>query len=229
MKISFFVFILVPLLFCMSSCDDRDGAKPDIDVVIENHILYSDGASCNLNYTDITFILDGSSGLISNAKILVEYDTEKGTFLGTGSSQHIITDKNGIAVGRFITKDGASGVVGFEAKMDRFKSVRMVQPIYIYKLPQITQFYSETNTVSANGSTTIYAVLRDHTGNSPVPNTKIRFTTTRGLIDSEFVTTNEQGIAQNIFCGANQSGTAVITAALGICPNRYRNLTIVVE
>lgn len=210
----------------VTSCDEREGVKPTIEMLIANNQLYSDGAACNLNYTDITFILEGSPGFISGAKIMVEYDASKGLFIGSGSSQFIIADELGVAEGRFVSNLGTSGVISFTASMERFPSVREVKPISIYKLPDM-DLTADDMSIPPNGTTTVYARLTDQLGN--VANKAVNFSTSLGMLESSTATTDSEGIAEVLFFGNNQTGSAVITASLQICSNVSENITIILE
>ena len=205
------------------ACEDRGGDKPRLALSVENDQLYGAGINCNMNYTNITFILDGSKGYIQDAKILVEYDELKGTFVGTGSSEFVITDQDGIAEGQFLAKPHTFGVVALTARHSRFRDVKETATLYLYDIPEI-EISAEQYEIHKDDSVDIVVQLTDQADN--VDNKTILFTTTSGLLAFNQVTTDDNGRAHNIFEANGQTGPAVIRAALQFCPNERREITI---
>lgn len=218
---------LLGILALFTACDERKGIKPVMDIAIENIYLYNDGAACNLNHTQITFTLEGTTGFISEAKIFVDYDHSKGLFVGTGSSEFIITNENGVAVGTFVADESALGLTTFSAWMEVFPSVRQEKVIYILVLPAIEYFTAVQESLQVGSSTEIAVKLTDLS--DQVADMTIEFTATTGIFEFEEVQTDENGIAQNIYYAGEETGTAVITATLAICPNVTDSLTITIE
>jgi len=228
MKVITVSILAVVLVLLLTSCDDRGGDKPTISMSANRTHLYSDNN--NLNHATVAFVLDGSPAYAYDAKILVEYNSAKGIFVGTGSSEFVRTDNQGIASGTFQVYEGVSGIVTLKARLDRFRNVEEILNFVVYKLPQIDQFYATSTTIDSDGSTDIFVklVCPDNQADN-IKNQTILFTSNQGLLQFASVTTNNDGIAQNHFSGNGATGTAVITARLQINQSTSEALTITLQ
>jgi hypothetical protein len=223
-KILFLACILLVLV--LSACEDRDAQKPELTLSIVNNELYGDGQNCNLNYTDVLFTLEGTTDFIANVKILVEYDPSKGFFVGPGSN-YIYTDSNGAATGIFQVYESTLGVIPITAKLERFPSVKKTKVILAYDLPQIESFSADCVSMPCNESTYLSIQLTDQAGN--LAQQKIDFSTNLGFFEHDSVLTDANGYAENIFFGNQETGTAVISARLALCPDIVEYLMIILE
>lgn len=226
MKKIFFLICITGLLIALTSCDEREGVKPIMQIDVDNNHLYSDGIDCELNYTDIHFHLEGSPGFISEAKILVDYDRTKGLFVGTGSSQFIITDESGYAKGMFVAEEGELGYVTLEARMETFASVNETIIIALFDLPDISM-ESDSEIIPSEGTAQLQVVLTDLSGN--VTGQEINFTADTGTLEHNTVETDANGSAANTFFAGNETGPAIITATFAKCENVSDSVTIIIE
>lgn len=218
--------VSIVMVIILVACEDRAGDEPRMVISVQNNELYGAGIDCNLNYTEITFILDGNPGFIRDAKILVDYDKLRGTFVGTGSPDYIVTNSDGIAVGTYLAKPTARGVTQFTAKMERFRSVEETVVLYLYDMPEI-EVTAEDMIISPDELTNIFVQLTDKSDN--VANKTIVFTTNRGLLAFETAVTDENGKAANVFDANGHSGSATIRATLQFCPNNFEELQITIR
>ena len=217
----------VCLLFILTSCDERDGIKPVMEMLVDNNHLYGEGIDCEINYTDITFNLEGTPSFISEAKIFVEYDESKGLFIGDESSQFVITNSQGTATGRFLAYENALGATTISASMEVFPSVRGEAVIYLLDLPVIDSFEAENAAISPNGETELFLQLVDQSGY--IADMTINYSTTAGTFESNSVQTDDNGFAQNTYYAGDDVTIALITASLDLCPNVNENLTITIR
>ena len=228
LKLIVLPFIII-FLMLLTSCDERSGIRPEIEVNIVNDHLYSDGGNCNLDSTVVNFQLTGSSGFISEVKIMVEYNKTTSLFVGTGSEDFIITDGDGFAQGTYkVTDTLAYGVDNFQASLERFPSVREEKLIHIDLLPDIL-IHVESESIQTEGSVTVLATLIDQFDNV-VSGQEINFSADKGsfLIDTP-VETNEQGIAENTYVADSEPGTVEIEVSMDICSEVSNSITIIVE
>ncbi len=226
------LLIAVLIMALITACDDRGGDKPKIFLSADNTHLYSDGGNCNLDYAIVSFVLEGSAGYINDAKILVEYNSDKALFAGTGSSLFVRTNNQGIANGTFQIKEGVSGVVNLTARMDRFREVKTEIGFIVYRLPEIESFTTQNDitTLPPEGDVNIFVQLKCPDGQiDNIRNRNVLFSTNKGLLEKSVVVSNNDGIAQNLFSGGGGTGQAVITAKLELCNNVSQTLTITLE
>ncbi len=227
-KLIIFPCVII-LLVLLISCDEREGIRPEIEVNVVNDHLYSDGGNCNLDNTVIDFQLAGSSGFISEVKIIVDYDKTTSLFVGTGSEDFIITDEEGFAQGLYTVTDTlAYGIDTFKASLERFPSVMEEKFIHLDLLPDI-QVQVELETISPGATVTVYAILSDQFG-GVVSGKNILFTADKGSFNIDApVETNEEGIAENIYTAENEEGVVEIEVSLEICSEVSSSTTIIVE
>jgi hypothetical protein len=224
---SLFLLLTSVLLLALISCDDRGADKPRMEFFMSTNTVYGNGAQCNLNYADVSFRLEGNPGFVNDVKILVEYDSDMGLFVGTGSSQFVITDNEGNATGRFVANENAVGVTTLKAKVERFPSVEETLIVYVYDVPEITHLIAETPEITPDGGTEILVIINDSA--NQVANKRINFTTNKGLLQYSHRMTDNDGRATNFFSANGETGTVVIKAALDLCPNENREVTITIE
>ena len=220
--IMIFVFsLLISLL--ITGCDDRGGEKPTLTVSFDRDKLYGAGADCNINHSRVTFIMEGSPSFTKEAKLLVEYDKLRGVFVGTGSSDYIITQNDGTAIGTYMAYPNAYGSTAFTVIVDRFRDVKETVVINLYDIPEI-ELTADEYDIHHTESTKIYVKLTDQADNTA--NIPIKFTTNSGLLVNETVYTDDSGKAENIFEANEQIGNATVRAALGFCHNEYKEIVI---
>ncbi|MBW6516026.1 MAG: hypothetical protein K0B81_05345 [Candidatus Cloacimonetes bacterium] len=227
MKKIILIICSVGLLFFLTSCDEREGVKPVMEILVENNYLYGEGIDCEINYTDITFKLEGTPSFISETKIFIDFDESQGLFVGDGTSQFVITNTQGIAIGRFIAYETALGATTISASMEVFPSVRGEAIIYLLDLPGIETFEAESTTLSPNGETELFIQLADQSGY--IADLTISFSATAGSFEYNSVQTDENGFAHNTYYADEEITIALITASLDICPNVNENLTITIR
>lgn len=197
--------------------------EPQMSVEVEKDILYGQGADCNINYTDIYFTLTGEPQYTENIKINITYDKSKGTLIGDGSSDYVTTGSNSQAIGRYVANAQSIGTVTLTARHENFNNVFHSFDLHLFDIPEM-EFTAESYNIGINDSTTVTVTLTDLANN--VNNQRIDFTFTGGNLKYSSVFTDDDGVAKNVFYGQSQSGTAVIRAKLGICPNRYKEVRI---
>jgi len=228
-----YTILLYVLLFIVAafllSCDNRGEDKPTLKLYTTKTALYGDINENENNYTDITFMADGNIGFIQNAKVLVNYDSSKGTFYvpsGNGAANYIILNDSGVGTGRFLAKQGAFGVVNLEAKMEKFQKTTDNVVLYLYDVPEIEEFYAEHTTIKSNGNTELTVKLKDRARNTE--GQVVVFTSDKGLFESTTVLADKNGVAKNNFGVGNITGTVIVRASLGLTSSVSREITITV-
>jgi len=212
------------MIIAITGCDERGGEKPRLTVNFERNKIYGEGVDCNINNSRVTFILEGNPSVIQDAKLLVEYDKLRGFFVGSGSSDYIVTENDGTAIGTYQAYPSAYGVTSFTVKVDRFREVKETVTIYLYDIPEI-ELTADEYTIPKNESTNIYVQLTDKAEN--IANIPIYFSATDGLVGTGVVRTDDSGKAENVFAGDDKTGKATVRAALGFCDKVFQEIEII--
>jgi hypothetical protein len=221
-KVLLFFGLILLVLF---SCDKRGITKPEISVIADKTEIFN---SQNDRTITLTFKLTGEKSYISNVKILLEYNSELGTFLGTGNAFYLYTDENGEAEAIFQISPSAIGIVDITSRLDAFKTVYCTNKIKIHIKPTIESFTALPDTIEANGMS--MAVINLQLSKSDkLDNIKILFNSTIGSLSSNSIYTDSSGYAQITFISVNYPSQAIVNAKLEKCPEVSSNLTIRME
>ncbi len=222
-KKTFIKLVCVLALFVLFvACDSRGDDDPTMDISAADSFVYNEAG-----YNEVLFEiqLDGPSSKLYERKILVDYNDRFGNFIGTGSSEYMITDENGFADGRFAAYD-TTGVVNIKFTLEDWPSEHEDFDIEVLDMPKIDSLVATSDTLLADGnsSTSIQAYIS--CDNDYMNGHNVLFTSTAGNLQYESVATDEDGVAYNNFFAPNQVGTVTITAKLEIDPSRYKTVRI---
>lgn len=216
------ILLFLVLGVIIFGCDKRGINKPEISVISDKSEIYN---SQNDRTVTLTYKLTGENAYIANAKILLEYDSELGTVIGTGNAYYLFTDENGEAEAIFQISSSATGVVEITSRLDDFRSVEFTNKIIVHFKPTIESFVATPDTIEANG--TSMSVLDLQLGNSDkLDSVKILFSTTNGTLSNDSTFTDGTGHAQISILSTNYPAQAVIYAHLEKCPEVTANVSV---
>lgn len=219
------ILLFLVLNILIFGCDKRGMNKPEISVISDKTEVFNSQSDRTVT---LTFSLSGEKSYISNAKILVEYDSDLGTLIGTGSANYLFTDENGMAEALFQISSSAIGFVEITSRLDKFRTVEFTNKIIVHFKPTIATFIASPDTIEANGYAT--SVLKLQLSNSDkLDNVKIIFSTTCGTLTNDSIFTDETGFVQISFVSTNYPAQAIIHAHLKKCPEVTSNVNVWME
>ena len=222
MKKLLIFFILIIALF---GCDKRGIDKPEMVVTTDKTEIYN---SQNDRTIILTYKLSGEKSYIANEKVLVEYDSDLGTLIGTGNAHYLFTDENGEAEAIFQISSAATGTVEITSRMDDFRTVDFTNNIVVHFKPTIESFVATPDTIAANG--TSMSVLDLQLGNTDkLDGVKIMFSSTYGTLTNDSTYTDGRGHAQISILSSNSPAHAIIYAHLERCPEVTASVDVWME
>ncbi|MDD3049875.1 MAG: hypothetical protein PHR06_01890 [Candidatus Cloacimonetes bacterium] len=217
------VFMLVAFaVLCLFSCDNRGNDKPEMDFSSLKDTLYQHP---DYDHCDFEIQLTGNTSYISERQINFEYDTEKGTIIGAGSSLLAYTDENGYLKAEYVVSDSVFGWVQLTAKMEVFPSVEQTISIYVLDMPNIF-LSAQPDTVSVNSSTTITIALESSTDNISGQNIDLEIMAGEGTLSLDSVLTNSDGLATFVYQSGSQPGDTQIGAQFSRFPEVSEDIVI---
>jgi hypothetical protein len=220
----FLMLVLLSTLFIVG-CDDRGNNDPTMDITIEsdyNNMVYN-----KTGFNEMTFLfqLDGPSSKIVNQRINVNMATSVGNFIGTGSSQSMITNEFGYAEGRFVAGTGY-GSTSIEFVLETWPDEKKIYPITIIDFPKIDSLAAGSYSLLPDGisSTSIQAYLSS--ANADLELVKIIFEATDGRITQTEVFGDAGNIASTNLIAPSHDAFIRVTAKLDLLPTTYKSINI---
>lgn len=228
MKKLFLLAILSLLL--LTACDDRGSENPKMYVSIPDS-----EAGFVYNHPDHNEILihvqlDGPLSKIIERRVDVTINNQMGNFIGTGSSQSLLTDETGFAEGRFIARDGY-GIANVDFVLETWPSEKTTLNIPIYDFPRIDSLVVGTDLLNADGysSTSLTAYVSSENIDFTDMEVKVVFSALNaedGYIIQPVVAVDVEGIASSNFKAPTQSAFVTIRAELEIDSDIYKSENI---
>lgn len=226
----YFLMLLVLSSLLLAGCDDRGSENPKMTVTAEAE--YGDFVFNKSGFNEMTFYfqLDGPASKIFERKISVDIVNDMGNFIGTGSSEYVITDDNGYAEGRFIARDGF-GSAQIEFVLDNWPSENQTYAIPVYDFPSIDSLVAGTETLLPNGidSTSLTAYLSSENIDFDAISIKVLFETSDGTITQPVTFVDVSGVATTNIIAPNNQAFLDIRAELEMDSNMYKTVRIKCE
>ncbi|HOQ80635.1 MAG TPA: Ig-like domain-containing protein [Candidatus Cloacimonadota bacterium] len=217
------LLILLFAVLLLFGCDSRSSEMPEISINLETAKIYYPHISTVDEYTyyetKVEVTLTGQPDQTQNALIELTYDEEIiGIITNTGNAKLLKTNNSGIVEADIISRKEGIANINFKVKNWSTNANCTVT----VSLPEITYLITDKENVYANNIDEASLLVRIM---PPLPNRYVKFVSSIGVVGSDSVATNNNGIATNKFRSA-VAGNALITAKLRDWQSQIKTLNI---
>ena len=223
------LLVLLSILL-LAGCDDRGSENPKMRVWAEAE--YGNFVFNKSGFNEMTFYfqLDGPLSKIIERKITVEIVNNMGNFIGTGTSQYLITDDNGYAEGRFIARDGY-GSAQIQFILDNWPAEKETFEVPIFDFPKIDSLVAGTESLLPNGidSTSLTAYVSSANIDFEYVDVKVLFEASDGTITQPVTFVDVSGVATTNLIAPNEQALISVRAELGMNTSSYKSINIKCE
>ncbi len=225
-----FLLLTLLTLLLLTACDDRGSDNPKMYVSISDQQMGHIFNHSDHNEMEINVQLDGPLSKLSERRVDVTITNQMGNFIGTGSSQSLLTDENGFAQGRFLARDGF-GIANVEFVLETWPSEKTTLNIPIYDFPKIDSLVAGTYSLNADGtsSTSLTAYVSSANIDFSEMDIEVSFIAINaedGYIIQPVAIVDVEGIASSNFKAPSQDALVTIRAELKLDSDTYKTINI---